>query len=237
MTFGWKYNCGCPDNQPFWEVQSVIHLHRLSFSLHQFVLSFMLCLCLPLCFVCINCLKPSFLSPVMCKDCCFSALHHQSPPLSFPFSLFLQTLVFFLIPPLCSLHFCVKLTLSLSSLHHFSWNRLIFMFNILKLRGNGRKRKGSQFGEGIGEKKEIWGEWRWEDILNNTLLSEGFPLINVKRKDRMKRKHIFDVWLWATLFGWEMFSAVKKRGVEERGRELMNEGGYKNRKPRGEGWE
>lgn len=35
--------------------------------------------------------------------------------------------------------------------------------------------------------EEINLQRRWQDILNN------IPLINVKRKDRMKRKQIFDV--------------------------------------------
>lgn len=67
------------------------------------------------------------------------------------------------------------------------------------------------------------------------MLGEGFSLINVRRRDRMKRKRVFfsSVWLQATLFSRGMFSVGRE--VEERGRELMNEGGYKNRKLRGEG--
>lgn len=68
------------------------------------------------------------------------------------------------------------------------------------------------------------------------MLCEGFSLINVRRGDRMKRTHVFWFFLCllrATLFSRGMFSAGRE--VEERGRELMNEGGYKNRKLRGEG--
>lgn len=80
--------------------------------------------------------------------------------------------------------------------------------------------------------------WKWRDIPNNWLLRESFSLINVKRKGQNEKEADFWCLALSHIVQFldvlkDVFSGEKKTTIEER-KELMNEGGYKNRKPRGE---
>lgn len=98
-----------------------------------------------------------------------------------------------------SFPFSLLLTVVLSY-RPLSCHRLIFMFAILKLKGNGTERKGRQFAKIFLEITKKLEEFEDGDTFRLTGCSVWvFPLVIVKRKDRLKREHIFDVRLWAPL--------------------------------------